>query len=154
MSTLKSRNSLQPPPGFNQQAVEKKPSVEDLLSTFIVKTRGRFNKDEARLDNIETHCNNMNATMKSLEVQIGQLANVEFFQEVTHDDPLEHSLTTPLNMTDFGGDFCIKEEGIVASVLAHEALPCKVGDVAQVKILEDPDECFTSPSSLKEGLVL
>ncbi|XP_024029937.1 uncharacterized protein LOC112094091 [Morus notabilis] len=69
------RNVLQPPPGFNQQVVEKKPSVEDLLSTFIVETRGRFNKDEARLDNIETHCNNMNATMKSLEVKIGQLAN-------------------------------------------------------------------------------
>jgi hypothetical protein len=458
-SYANNRNVLQPPPGFNQQAVEKKPSVEDLLSTFIVETRGRFNKDEARLDNIETHCNNMNATMKSLEVQIGQLANAvkgqssgnfpsdtepnpkdhckaitlrsgkeveapkpqedktkeeeveseqlkesarpksisfsdnpplitptlpypqrfkkkkldtqfskfleifkkihinipfadaleqmpnyvkfmkdvmakkrrledyetvklteecsailqrklpqklkdpgsftipctigdsyfekalcdlgasinlmplsvfrklglgevtptticlqmadrsltyprgviedvlvkvdkfffpadfvvldmeedreipiilgrpflatgralidvqsgqltlrvnneevrfnilntmrfpeekstchrvevidscikEFFKEVTHGDPLEHSLTTPLNMTDFSGDFCIKKEGIVASVLALEALPCEVGDVAQAKILEKPDECFTSPSSSKEGLVL
>ncbi|GMN63209.1 hypothetical protein TIFTF001_032286 [Ficus carica] len=69
------KNVLQPPPGFNQQAVEKKHSVKHLLSTFIVETRGRFKKDEARLDNIETHCDNMNATMKSLEVQIGQLAN-------------------------------------------------------------------------------
>ena len=66
---------LQPPPGFNQPPAEKKPTVEDLLSTFIVETRGRFHKDEARLDNIETHCNNMTATMKSLEIQIGQLAN-------------------------------------------------------------------------------
>ncbi|GMN42763.1 hypothetical protein TIFTF001_011976 [Ficus carica] len=74
-SYANNRNVLQPPPDFNQQAVEKKPSVEDLLSTFIVETSGRFNKDEARLDNIETHCNNMNATMKSLEVQISQLAN-------------------------------------------------------------------------------
>ncbi|XP_024019991.1 uncharacterized protein LOC112091203 [Morus notabilis] len=74
-SYANNRNVLQPLLGFNQQVVEKKPFVEDLLSTFIVETRGRFNKDEARLDNIETHCNNMNATMKSLEVQIGQLAN-------------------------------------------------------------------------------
>lgn len=44
--------------------------------------------------------------------------------------------------------------GIVDSVLALEALPCEVGDVAQVKILEKPDECFISPSSSKEGLVL
>ena len=40
-----------------------------------MQTRGRFSKDEARLDNIETHYNNMSATMKSLEVQVGQLAN-------------------------------------------------------------------------------
>ena len=53
---------------------EKKPSVEELLSTFIVETRGRFNKDEAKLDNIETHCTNMSATMNSLETQVGQLA--------------------------------------------------------------------------------
>ena len=39
-----------------------------------MKTKGRFSKDEARLDSIETHCTNMNATMKSLEVQVGQLA--------------------------------------------------------------------------------
>ncbi|GMN73183.1 hypothetical protein TIFTF001_056063, partial [Ficus carica] len=39
-SYANNRNVLQPPPGFNQQAVEKKPSVEDLLSTFIVETRG------------------------------------------------------------------------------------------------------------------
>ncbi|GMN64086.1 hypothetical protein TIFTF001_033160 [Ficus carica] len=75
LSYANNRNVLQPPPSFNQQVVEKELSVEDLLSTFIVETRGRFNKDEARLDNIEAHCNNMNATMKSLKVQIGQLAN-------------------------------------------------------------------------------
>ena len=38
-----------------------------------METRGRFNKDEARLDSIETHCTNMSATMKSLETQVGQL---------------------------------------------------------------------------------
>ena len=40
-----------------------------------METRGRFNKDEARLDSMETHCSNMNATMKNLESQLEQLAN-------------------------------------------------------------------------------
>ena len=61
-------NALQPSPGFPWPLAEKKPSLEDLLSTFIMETRGRFNKDEARLDNIETHCANMSASVKSLDV--------------------------------------------------------------------------------------
>ncbi|XP_022843229.1 uncharacterized protein LOC111366765 [Olea europaea var. sylvestris] len=69
------RNTLQPPPVFNTQNSEGKPSLEDILGTFISETRSRFNKDESRLDNIETHVSNMGATMKNLEVQIGQLAN-------------------------------------------------------------------------------
>ena len=40
-----------------------------------METRGRFSKDKACWDIIETHCSNMNATMKSLETQVGQLAN-------------------------------------------------------------------------------
>ena len=60
------RNAMQPPPGFQQLVAEKKPSIEDLMSTFIVEIRGRFNKDEAQLDSIETYCTN---TMKSLEMQ-------------------------------------------------------------------------------------
>ena len=40
-----------------------------------METRERFTKDEARLDSIETHYNNMNATMKKLETQMGQLAS-------------------------------------------------------------------------------
>ena len=68
------RNTLQPPPGFQQPLVEKKHSIEYLLSMFIVETRGRFNKSEARIDNIKTHCTNMSASIKSLEVQMGQLA--------------------------------------------------------------------------------
>ena len=39
-----------------------------------METRGRFNKDEARLDSIETHFIHISATMKSLETQVGQLA--------------------------------------------------------------------------------
>ena len=68
------KNVIQPPPGFNNQAVKKKPSFEDLQGTFISETRSRFNKNEPRLDNLETHISNIGATLKSLEVQIGQLA--------------------------------------------------------------------------------
>ena len=65
---------MQPPLGFQQLVSKKKPFLEELLSTFIMETRGRFNKNEAQLDNIETHCTNMNASIKSLEAQMGQLA--------------------------------------------------------------------------------
>ena len=68
------RNALQPPSGFQQPVAEKKPSIEDLLSTFIVETRGRFNKSEAWIGSIEIHCTNMSTSIKSLEVQMGQLA--------------------------------------------------------------------------------
>ena len=40
-----------------------------------METRGRFNKDEARLDNNETHCSNISTSIKSLEMQVGQLAS-------------------------------------------------------------------------------
>ena len=40
-----------------------------------METRGRFTKDEARLDSIETHYSNLKATMKNLETQMGQLAS-------------------------------------------------------------------------------
>ncbi|XP_022897631.1 uncharacterized protein LOC111411323 [Olea europaea var. sylvestris] len=68
------RNTLQPPPEFNTQNSDGKPPLEVILGTFISERRSRFNKDELRLDNIETHVSNMGATMKNLEVQIGQLA--------------------------------------------------------------------------------
>ena len=32
-------NALQPPPGFNNQMVGKKPSVEDLLGSFILEAK-------------------------------------------------------------------------------------------------------------------
>ncbi|XP_022861677.1 uncharacterized protein LOC111382049 [Olea europaea var. sylvestris] len=56
--------------GFNNQEFERKPSLEDILGTFISETRSRFNKDEARLDSIETHMTNLGTTVKNLEVQI------------------------------------------------------------------------------------
>ncbi|KAI3451359.1 hypothetical protein Pfo_008024 [Paulownia fortunei] len=55
----------------------KKASVEDLISTFIGETRGRLNKDEAKIDNIETQlghlASSLGAQMKSMETQIGHL---------------------------------------------------------------------------------
>ncbi|XP_022855445.1 uncharacterized protein LOC111376704 [Olea europaea var. sylvestris] len=39
------RNTLQPSPGFNTQNSEGKPSLEDILGTFIYATRSRFNKE-------------------------------------------------------------------------------------------------------------
>ena len=41
------RNALQPPSGYPQLLAKKKPSCEEMLSMFIMETRGRFTKDEA-----------------------------------------------------------------------------------------------------------
>ena len=68
------RNALQPPPSFPTPALKKKPSCEEMLSAFIMESRGRISKDEAMMDKIKTHCTNMSAIMKSLKVQVGQLA--------------------------------------------------------------------------------
>ncbi|XP_068666362.1 uncharacterized protein [Aristolochia californica] len=64
----------QPPPGFDSQPRKKKMSLEDVMVSFVQETNARFKRVDSLLDNIETHCSNMGATMKNLEVQIGQLA--------------------------------------------------------------------------------
>ena len=46
MSNKNNRNVLQPPPGFTNQQVNKKPSIEDLMGTFISETRNRFKQDD------------------------------------------------------------------------------------------------------------
>ncbi|XP_062100609.1 uncharacterized protein LOC133806536 [Humulus lupulus] len=75
-SYANNKNVLQSPPGFNSQPQqEKKQSLEDILGTFILESNKRFGKNEARLDNIETHMTNMGASMKKIETQVGQLAN-------------------------------------------------------------------------------
>ncbi|XP_022860338.1 uncharacterized protein LOC111380906 [Olea europaea var. sylvestris] len=82
--------------GFNNQAFERKPSLEDILGTFISETRSRFNKDEARLDSIETHMTNLGTTVKNLEVRIGQIATAIQSQQKgqfpsdTEVNPREH----------------------------------------------------------------
>ena len=62
---------LQPPLEFDSQPSEKKMSLEDAMISFVEETKASFKKSDSRLDNIETHCSNMGATMKNLEVQIG-----------------------------------------------------------------------------------
>ncbi|XP_073035297.1 uncharacterized protein [Primulina eburnea] len=74
-SYANNKNVLNPPPGFNTQKREVKPSFEDLVGTFVTESGKRMARTESRLDNMETHMGNMGATMKSLETQIGQLAN-------------------------------------------------------------------------------
>ncbi|XP_073023706.1 uncharacterized protein [Primulina eburnea] len=69
------KNVLNPPPGFNTQKREGKPPFENLFGTFVTESGKRMARTESHLDNIETHMGNMGATMKSLETQIGQLAN-------------------------------------------------------------------------------
>ena len=82
------KNVLQPPPGFDSQPSEKKMSLEDAMISFVEETKARFKKSDSQLDNIKTHCSNMGATMKNLEVQIGQLATTinaqqeELFQAI------------------------------------------------------------------------
>ena len=65
---------LQPPPEFDSQPSDKKMSLKDAMISFIEETKARFKKFDSQLDNIETHCSNMGATIKNLEVQIGKLA--------------------------------------------------------------------------------
>ena len=94
-SYVNPRNALQAPSGFQQLVIVNKPSIEDLLNTFNVETRRRFNKDEARHDNIKTHCTNMNASIKSLEMQVGQLAN-----EIKNQSKGKFSIDTKQNPRD------------------------------------------------------
>ncbi|XP_062080847.1 uncharacterized protein LOC133785642 [Humulus lupulus] len=75
LSYTNNKNVLQLPRGFNAQPqAEKKQSLEDILGTFMMETNKRFNKNKAMLDNIETHMTNIGATIKSIEVQVEQLA--------------------------------------------------------------------------------
>ncbi|XP_073275408.1 uncharacterized protein [Primulina huaijiensis] len=69
------KNVLNPSQVFNTQKIEEKPSFEDLVGTFVAESGKRMARTESRLDSMETHMGNMCATMKSLETQIGQLAN-------------------------------------------------------------------------------
>ena len=51
------------------------------MISFVEETKARFKKYNSQLDNVETHCCNMGATMKNLEVQIGQLATTANAQQ-------------------------------------------------------------------------
>ncbi|XP_022860538.1 uncharacterized protein LOC111381062 [Olea europaea var. sylvestris] len=114
--------------GFNNQAFERKPSLEDILGTFISETRSRFNKDEARLDNIETHMTNLGATVKNLEVQIGQIATAiqsqqkGQFSSDTEVNPWEHCNAITLRSGKAVEEHKLREVGIPTSdpILARE----------------------------------
>lgn len=86
---------LNPPPGFNTQKGEGKPSFEDLVGTFVAESNKRMGKTETHLDNMETHMGNLGATMKYLETQIGQLSsalknqNIGQFPSNTEVNPKE-----------------------------------------------------------------
>ncbi|XP_062100221.1 uncharacterized protein LOC133806104 [Humulus lupulus] len=76
ISYANNRNVLQPPQEPPTQMGEKpSPSLEELLKTYIVDSKARLDQYDTRLNNIETHCTNMGATMKTSETQVGQLAN-------------------------------------------------------------------------------
>ncbi|XP_022846365.1 uncharacterized protein LOC111369115 [Olea europaea var. sylvestris] len=114
--------------GFNNQAFERKPSLEDILGTFILETRSRFNKDEVRLDNIETHMTNLGAAMKNLEVQIGQIATAIQSQQKgqfpsdTEVNPWEHCNAITLRSGKAVEECKLREVGVPTSdpILARE----------------------------------
>ncbi|XP_073300484.1 uncharacterized protein [Primulina huaijiensis] len=74
-SYANNKNMLNPPPGSIASKGEGKPSFEDLVGMFVAESGKKMARTESRLDNMETHIGNMDATKKSLETQIGQLAN-------------------------------------------------------------------------------
>ncbi|XP_073039146.1 uncharacterized protein [Primulina eburnea] len=51
----------------------EKPSVEDLVGTFVEEYGKRMARNESRLDNLETHMASIGATLKILESQVGQI---------------------------------------------------------------------------------
>ncbi|XP_075486227.1 uncharacterized protein LOC142525823 [Primulina tabacum] len=75
LSYANNKNVLNPLPGFNKQKGKGKPSFEDLVGTFVAESGRRLARTESHLDSMETHMWNMGAKIKSLETQIGQLAN-------------------------------------------------------------------------------
>ena len=74
------RNALNTPPlGFQGQSssnynapVEKRAStLEDNINTFVCESRKRMDAYDKCVNSLETHCINMGATIKTLEIQIG-----------------------------------------------------------------------------------
>ncbi|XP_062112761.1 uncharacterized protein LOC133823923 [Humulus lupulus] len=75
-SYANNRNVLQPPQEPSIKMGEKpSQSLEELLKTYIVDSKARLDQHDTRLNNIETRCTNIGATMKTLETQVDQLAN-------------------------------------------------------------------------------
>ncbi|XP_073152915.1 uncharacterized protein [Henckelia pumila] len=108
-SYANNNNVLNPPPGFNNKKGEGKPSLKDLVSTFVTESSKNLDRSESHLDNLETYVTNMGTTMKFLEVQIGQLASAinnqhrGMFSSNTETNPKEHCNATILRyVNEFG----------------------------------------------------
>ncbi|XP_073121502.1 uncharacterized protein [Henckelia pumila] len=63
------------PAGFNTNKGEGKTSLEDVVATYVNESNKRMSRTETRMDNMETYMCSLGAMMKSMETQIGQLAN-------------------------------------------------------------------------------
>ncbi|XP_073024311.1 uncharacterized protein [Primulina eburnea] len=74
-SYANNKNVLNPPPGFNTKKREGNQYFDDIVGKFVAESGKRMARIESRLDSMEIHIGNMGVTMKSLETQIGQLAN-------------------------------------------------------------------------------
>ena len=75
MSYANIENVMQPSYGFNYKRVDHKYSLDNLMSTFVANTSARFEKNKSMLNNIETHMENIGATIKYLETHIGQIVS-------------------------------------------------------------------------------
>ncbi|XP_062075467.1 uncharacterized protein LOC133779529 [Humulus lupulus] len=76
ISYANNKNILQPPKEPTRKMGEKpSQSLEELLKTYIVDSKTRIDQHDTHLNNIETHCTSMGTTMKTLETQVGKLAN-------------------------------------------------------------------------------
>ncbi|XP_073030643.1 uncharacterized protein [Primulina eburnea] len=136
-SYANNKNVLNPPLGFNTQKGEGKPSFEDLVGTFVTESGKRMARTESHLDNMETHMGNMGATMKSLETQIGQLANAlkdqnrgQFpsnTEEVGIQEPAKESVEVTVE-EDEGNSESVGEEKVEEpeKVLKPQPLPKKI----------------------------
>ncbi|XP_073057404.1 uncharacterized protein [Primulina eburnea] len=133
-SYANNKNVLNPPPGFNTQKREGKPSFEDLVGTFVTESGKRMARTESRLDNMETHMGNMGATMKSLETQIGQLANAlkdqnrGQFPSNTEVNPREHCKAVTLRSGKEIGVQEPAEESVEVTVEEDEGKSESVGE--------------------------
>ncbi|KAK6125377.1 hypothetical protein DH2020_040881 [Rehmannia glutinosa] len=70
------RNVLQPPPGFQNQAKKALTSFINQSNAFMSDTRSRFTMQDTRMDKMELQLTQLASTMKNLENQMGQLATI------------------------------------------------------------------------------
>ncbi|XP_075475666.1 uncharacterized protein LOC142509059 [Primulina tabacum] len=104
---------LNPPPGFNTQTGEGKPSFEDLVGMFVVESGKKMERTESRLDSMETHMGNMGTTMKSLETQIGEqrkAVTLRSGKEIGIPEPAEENVEILVEEDDGKGASIAKEK--------------------------------------------